>query len=495
MIDLNILKFFYDKQDRQSIQKELKKEKTISSGPICFFVAWYINTKKNKYFIDQKKVLEYLDAFFNWYFSTSNVPNCFNDLMLEQALNMFFENAQQIDQNEKWGHRKYPTPLKNITIRTPNERVRFLSNYLYKLHQDNKFTIEELYHMALHTLQNISKFPNEWKVPKDLLNIAERMVTWLGASGAKELAEELAFYYQQINPSSTLLETINPHYDEKGNLIPSIYTDASNPLTRDPATGMPLLVARMLKSLKVGGTTEQHLLPKFDDPSFIKRAAEDSGNVAPGTIFGNSRTLYTLILLNDNKEGVAQKYYRKHVINYSGASKEMSIAWYCEHFSTEEKSARTAESNRDSQEFQQVVQTFIESSRLYGTKKYKSTGPKKMKLPEENKIISGHYEGIPSSSQYSPSGAWREAERIAKTDCLTIEVSDYKLYYYQGSGSRVHFIVYDANCEKIAGFTHHMDHEEQLCQQINKQRDELIRFGIALNSAKKVKYRPQASPK
>jgi len=41
-----------------------------------------------------------------------------------------------------------------------------------------------------------------------------------------------------------------------------------------------------------------------------------------------------------------------------------------------------------------------------------------------------------------------------------------------------------------------MDHEEQLHQQINKQRDGLIRFGIALNGARKVEYSPKkASPK
>ena len=327
-----------------------------------------------------------------------------------------------------------------------------------------------------------------------LQKIVEKMILWLADfSGenldrdkALDLASELSFYYRQVNPTTTLHEIIankNPRYDQHGNKIPLIFSDSMD--GRDFSSGyqLPLFLQQLL-NVDGTGTTSVPKKPSDVklDKEFIAKVAKNNGEIRQNTVLSNAHTLYTLILLEDSQKH-ARNYYRKNVIKYSGEAKEQSICWYCENLPSDAKTLENpVDLQCDLEEFRQAAQQYIDVQA--SRKRYKNTGPKLAKL-QEDLDISGIAEAKLDSKKETSGYIWKEAERIAKTD-LSIDASGYGLYYYQGNGSRVHFIVHDSNGEKITGFTRHMDHEKKLEQQISEQQDELIRFGIALSNAQEI---------
>lgn len=492
-VNLTRLKKAYSVGDRDAVRTEITKR--LVKNEVSFYSAWWKNGKSNitSTTIEYKKdTLQHLKAFFTWYFRNSSQTH-FTDNMLNQAWDMFLTHAQQIDALQQWGHRKYPTPLEFIYEENPNNMTgcfNKISNYLSARQEVQKFTIEELFHLSLHAIVKLNSMQIK---SKKLQEIIEKIILWLADLSVEYLdiasrsASELAFYYRQANPTTTLHEMIankNPRYDQHGNIIPLICSDHADGRNTSSGYQLPLFLQQLLNVDGRGSSTGITVTPsdsKFDE-KFIAKVAKNNGEIMQHTICSNARTLYTLILLKDGKNKQAQNYYRKNVIKYSGEAKEQSICWYCEHLPSEDKSEKQVDLQCDLEEFRQAAQQYIDFQSI--KKRYKNTGPKLAKLPE-HLAVSAIAKAKPSNNKDTSAHIWKEAERIAKQDS-PVDTSNYQLYYYQGSGSRVHFIVRNANGEKITGFTHHMDHEKKLEQQITEQRNELIRFGIALSSAQEM---------
>lgn len=496
------LKKAYNAGDRDAVLAEIKKLGLVKNE-VSFYAAWWRNGNKNeksKSIEYKKETLEYLYVFFTWYF-IALFQTHFTENMLNQAWDMFLIHARQIDDLKKWDHRNYPTPLqflfpeymsqKSVLL---NECYNNILNYLCKRQETNKFTVEELFHLSLHAIQKLDKMKVK---PKKLQQIIEKMILWLSDFSGENLdrtlalASELSFYYRQVNPTTTIHEIIankNPKYDQHGNKIPVIFSDSRD--GRDVSSGyqLSLFVQKMLNVDGSGTRAPEKSSGVEFGKGFIAEAARKNGEIGENTILSNAHTLYTLILLEDGKNKRAQNYYRKNVIKYSGEAKEQSICWYCENLPSEDKtSEKSVDLQYDLEEFRQAAQQYIDVQS--SKKRYKNTGPQLAKL-QEDVDVSGIADAKLDSKKDTPGHIWKEAERIAKTD-LSVDASGYDLYYYQGSGSRVHFIVHDPSGEKITGFTRHMDHEKKLEQQISEQQDELIRFGIALSSAQEIREKQE----
>lgn len=496
------LKKAYNAGDRDAVLTEIKKLGLVTNE-VSFYAAWWRNDNKNeksKSIEYKKETLEYLSTFFTWYF-IALFQTHFTENMLHQAWDMFLIHTRQIDDLQKWGHRNYPTPLqflfpeymsqKSVLL---NECYNNILNYLCKRQENNNFTVEELFHLSLHAIQKLEKMEIK---PKKFQQIIEKMIIWLSDfSGenldrALALASELSFYYRQANPTTTLHEIIankNPKYDQHGNKIPVIFSDSSD--GRDFSSGyqFPLFLQQLLNVDGRGTSVPEKPSDAKLDKDFIAQVAKKNGEIRQNTILSNAHTLYTLILLEDGKNKRAQNYYRKNVIKYSGEAKEQSICWYCENLPPDDKtSAKPVDLQYDLEEFRQAAQQYIDVQS--SKKRYKNTGSKLAKL-QEDVDVSGIAEAKLDSKKDTSGHIWKEAERIAKTD-LSVDTSGYDLYYYQGSGSRVHFIVHDSSGEKITGFTRHMDHEKKLEQHVSEQQDELIRFGIALSSAQEIQEKEE----
>ncbi|MGI9215314.1 MAG: hypothetical protein ACR2HS_06765 [Gammaproteobacteria bacterium] len=235
IVHLTPLKKAYSVGDRSIVLTEIKKLGLVKNQ-VSFYSAWWRHGKSNikSSTIEYKKeTLQYLKAFFIWYFSNPSQTH-FTDDMLNKAWDMFLILAQQIDVLHKWGHRNYPTPLELIPEDPPhnmNGCFNKILNYISTRQEAQKFTIEELFHLSLHATQKL----NNMKIKqKKLQEIIEKMILWLSDfSGVNldrgfNLASELSFYYRQANPTTTFHEIIankSSRYDQHGNKIPIIFTD------------------------------------------------------------------------------------------------------------------------------------------------------------------------------------------------------------------------------------------------------------------------------
>lgn len=503
-INLKPLKAAYITGDRTAVLIEIKKLGLVKNE-VGFYSAWWRHGKKKEKSSTieyRKETLEYLKVFFNWYFANPSQTH-FTEDMLNQAWDIFLMQAAQVDALQKWGHRNYPTPLELITGKNSENNMNGCFNkiliYLNNRQEAQKFTIEELFHLSLHAIQKLNQMEIK---PKKLQEIIERTILWISDYSYSEensfKALELSSYYRQVNPTTTIHEIIankNPSYDGNGHIIPLVLTGPEDGRDFSDGYQLPVFVQNLLRfydsnhknttdkgySDNTGKTTKTVEI----NTDFIAKAAKQNGKIMPNTILANAHTLYTLILLEDDKKKMAHNYYRKNVIKFTGEAKEQSIMWYCQHLDLEEETyEKQVEFQGNLEEFRQAAQQYVDVQA--SKKRYKSTGPK---LAKQEKDINALID--PGTKLYSTKHAagqiWKEAGRIAKTDLSLLDVSDYNLYYYQGSGSRVHFIVHNDTDQKNSGFTHHMDHTKKLEQQIAEQRNELIRFGIALNRSQEIK--------